>query len=716
MAIYERFNARVDNYARLRRNFFNDGILFDPFKIDKIEIWKTRYDPEYEAENPGSLLMDTLYGSRLVLGALSNNAYNILGLESGQSTPDIVTTSEFELDFTSVTSVTVPHNLGDRYPIVTVYDNLGVVLIPDTITSVDANTVTVTFVIPQSGTIDVLGATSVGSGIPVSTVKKYQQSFVDQIQVTVNHNLNDDMPNVVIYDGSYNQIFPDSIQSLGANSLVINFGIAQSGTIIIVGGNAGYAVAGFGAQAEVIGTVAEPFYIFVGQNDRLLISVDGGADQSITLPQKCYVTATDIVATINATLTDAYAEVYDTNKVRLVSNSYGMSASIELKTVINAAYATIGWTVGVYNGLGYPPAQTIGTRSGTFTITDTTKWLKLSFDGGADFDIDLLEGDTVEKLLTANQIAAIINSATDPDIRASVDANRYIQLDAVTSVEIKAVADNAYTELGFVIGLYGPSYTGSSQEYYTIDSTNFRMRITNNYQPWVDVNLSFGNLTIFDIVSEINAVLVTNGIDAIAEVSTGTQGGKLILRSLKNDGIKRLGVGQYYVDYLVPTTFVEDGVFLKRFLDVWYYAPIQLWDSDIADDTDAFIVYADNYFLDSGFSNYDFAFTLMRDLYYKGEIRYLITKVTALPKYSTPIINDWIMPLANAQYRIYTDENTLIQDWLNTDVNSGTEIRIQFDTTNPTYREGLYNLQLKINLPNGEIVLSNRLKFRVTAK
>jgi hypothetical protein len=140
------------------------------------------------------------------------------------------------------------------------------------------------------------------------------------------------------------------------------------------------------------------------------------------------------------------------------------------------------------------------------------------------------------------------------------------------------------------------------------------------------------------------------------------------------------------------------------------------YETDVADDTDSFIVYADKYFLDSGFSNFDFAFTLLRDLFIKGEKRPMITKVVALPKYKTPTINDWILPLADSQYRILTDENSLVQDWADTEVNTGTEIRVELDTTNALYREGLYNLQLRLNLPNSDIIMSNKMKFRITNK
>ena len=717
MAIYERWNGRVDNLVKLRRNFFNDGVMFDPYTVDKIEIWATRYDPEYEAENPGVLLKDTLYGSRMVLAGLTNNAYSILGFETGQISPDIVAMTEFEYDFTASASVTVPHNLGDRTPIVTVYDNAGVVLIPDTITSIDVNTIVVTFAIPQSGTIDIVGSTPIAPSIPQSLIKKYTQSFANVTQVIVTHNLNDDFPTVVIYDSNYNQIFPDVVQAIDSNTIVVDFGTYQTGTVVVTGGNVGYAIRGFGCQAVLLGTRAENYDIHTGENDTLLVSIDGGSDQTITLTQNYHAQANDIISQINTTLVGAKAYIYNGNMIQLISDSYGSTASIELKTVANSAYTSIGLAQGLYEGLGYPPAETAGTRNGTITITDTTNWIKLAIDGGADIDVDLMEGDTGTKLLTGSQIAAIIRGFLILPVDAEVSTLRKISIiGATTSIEVKAIANDAYTALGFTIGTYGISYTGTAQETYLIDATNYKMRIINNYQPSCDVDLTYGNRTVFQIVADINSAFTANGIDAVAEVSTDSTAGRVILRSLKNDGITRTGVGQYYVEYLVPTTFVSNGVMTKQYLDVWYYAPIMAYETDVADDTDSFIVYADKYFLDSGFSNFDFAFTLLRDLFIKGEKRPMITKVVALPKYKTPTINDWILPLADSQYRIFTDENSLVQDWADTEVNTGTEIRVELDTTNALYREGLYNLQLRLNLPNSDIIMSNKMKFRITNK
>ena len=64
-------------------------------------------------------------------------------------------------------SVTVNHYLADNNPIVQVYDNTGEIIIPDTIETVDENTITVTFLVSTSGFIVVHGGTSGSNAYPL---------------------------------------------------------------------------------------------------------------------------------------------------------------------------------------------------------------------------------------------------------------------------------------------------------------------------------------------------------------------------------------------------------------------------------------------------------------------------------------------------------------------------------------------------------------------
>lgn len=717
---YERFNGRVDNNIRLRHDFFDNGILYDPYKIDKIEIWKTRYDPEFENEYPGTLLKDVIYGSRIILTDVGNNAYGTLGFTAGYAPSTLVAVTEYTQEFTNQTNISFSHNLNDRYPVVTVYDNLNTIVVPDVVTSVDANTINVQFSSPMSGTVDILGSTTIGVLPAISLVRKFITSFVNETTVTVKHDLNDNFPSVVVYDLNYNVLYPNEVQIVDADTIQLTFITPQSGTVVVTGGNVGFATVGFGCQATVDGTISQAtcpcqiFDIHTGENDKLLISVDGGPDQTITLPQNYRASTDDIVSYINS-VAIGFAALNNNGYIQLISNNYGLSASLNLKTIANSAYTTLGLPQGLTTGFGYPPASTIGSKNGTFTITPTSKWISIIIDGGSTENIDLLQGGLTTQKLTGDQICAIIRQYIGTGI-ASMTPARAVMISATSTIDIMPIANDCYAELGFTVGNYGTTYVGTGMEYFTFTTLNNMLRIVNNYQPSVDVVLPPGDLTAAQVAVLINATFTANNILAASDVTIGMQGGRVKIYSLVNDNIVRYGVGQYYTDFGIPQSYVANGVVELQYFDVWYYAPNQIWLNDIADDSTQFTVYADNFFIDDGFPQYDYAFTLLKDTFWKGEKRVLITKVTPLPKYKTPIVNQWILPISPSFVQITTDEGSMIQPWGPTNVNSGNEIRVNLDTTQPTWREGLYKMQLKIELPIDETILSPWLKFRITNK
>jgi len=232
------------------------------------------------------------------------------------------------------------------------------------------------------------------------------------------------------------------------------------------------------------------------------------------------------------------------------------------------------------------------------------------------------------------------------------------------------------------------------------------------------VTLTTGNRTLAQIIAEINAAILAAGLedDIIAETSTGVFSGRLVLRALKSDGITRTGVGQYYVDYMVPEDFVNNGVLWKKYLDVWKYFPDNTYDIALCDDTAYFVVYPNKFFLDTGYNNYDFSFNLTRDLFYKDEVRFVVCDIQALPKYRTPTVNDWILPISNSRYKIVTDENLEIVPFTQVELATGRELKFTLDTRTTSFRDGVYKIIYEIDLPNGEIIRSPSLKFRLTAK
>ncbi len=111
-----------------------------------------------------------------------------------------------------------------------------------------------------------------------------------------------------------------------------------------------YTQCSFGSIA---GKTAGPFNIVSGTNDSLLISVDGGSGQTITLTAGAARTAAQVVADINTALIGALASVEGDGNgfVAIKSNSTVVgTASVGFSTVADSAYAALGFPIGSYPG------------------------------------------------------------------------------------------------------------------------------------------------------------------------------------------------------------------------------------------------------------------------------------------------------------------------------------------------------------------------------
>jgi autotransporter-associated beta strand protein len=82
--------------------------------------------------------------SLAVSGSLSINGVNITA------------TGGFQQTFSAATTWVVTHNLNTLYPVITVYNGSGQVIIPTSITATDVNTTTVTFNTAVAGTINII--------------------------------------------------------------------------------------------------------------------------------------------------------------------------------------------------------------------------------------------------------------------------------------------------------------------------------------------------------------------------------------------------------------------------------------------------------------------------------------------------------------------------------------------------------------------------------
>jgi hypothetical protein len=115
----------------------------------------------------GSLLSNThqFTGSVGITGSLSLNVTNIQAVGGFQQT------------FSAATTWTATHNLNTLYPVITVYNGSGQVIIPTSITATDVNTTTVTFNVPVAGTINIISG-QLQQNVPVQNPTAVALSIV----------------------------------------------------------------------------------------------------------------------------------------------------------------------------------------------------------------------------------------------------------------------------------------------------------------------------------------------------------------------------------------------------------------------------------------------------------------------------------------------------------------------------------------------------------
>ena len=423
--IYHRNNARVNNTVKLARKFYNGSVLFDPYQIAKVEIWRRRYD----IETP-ELLEDIVYGSKIIMYEIDNDAYGVLGFASSTETSTQVVLMNYEENFTNETDFIVNHQLDDDRVTVTVFDNTGSEVQPDEVIAIDEDNVRIKFGIAMSGTVDILGTKIVNTETSV-LVNKYEENITSPgLSFTINHNLNDDQPLVTAYNTSAQYIKPDDITVIDANSVQVTFASTFSGIITVIGGNAGYSKTGFGSQAEAVGTRngcmnsncgQDAFAIFAGQNDQLLLSVDGN-DETIMLSPGIK-TMTDILVDINTQWTLGEAEDRDGYLV-LKSNEYGTNHTLELKAIVGQAYDTFGLTMGLVAGLGVEPAYMAGTISELFDIDTLTNMLKIQINDYEPVIVTLSTGTGITAAAIAAEINAVFVTNSIPAVAGINGAGR----------------------------------------------------------------------------------------------------------------------------------------------------------------------------------------------------------------------------------------------------------------------------------------------------
>jgi len=302
--------------------------------------------------------------------------------------------------FTSQTSVTVTHNLGDANPVVQVYNGSAEQMTPDAITVNDGNSVTVTFTSSTSGFIVVHG----GQGVDIGTTAYYSVSFSGQTTVNVGHGLGQKYVQVQCYDNSDILIEPTSVTLTDANNLVVTFGLATTGYVVVAGGSTSVDVFGIKRYSESF-TSETTGYVVLHNLNTLTPSVTVYNDSGELIFPDVTITNNNSVTIDFATSTSGDVEVQG----GLQSTSPG-SGSADFIPNTNNAYdlgsGTFKWKDGYFAGKltvdgGIDPlyiqltpvASSAGVPNNSLWIDDTNFTLNLKDNTGGTGQIGVSQSD-----------------------------------------------------------------------------------------------------------------------------------------------------------------------------------------------------------------------------------------------------------------------------------------------------------------------------------
>lgn len=128
-----------------------------------------------------------------------------------------------------------------------------------------------------SGSFQGDGSAITGIVSELVLVKKFTSEFTSQSSITVNHLLDSEYPFVQVYDSDNEVLVPQTVKSLGINSIRVDFSENKSGFIVIAKG--GYLVSDFTQEFTNVSTVTVnhsleedlPFVQVFGTDNQLFV-------------------------------------------------------------------------------------------------------------------------------------------------------------------------------------------------------------------------------------------------------------------------------------------------------------------------------------------------------------------------------------------------------------------------------------------------------------
>ena len=167
-------------------------------------------------------LTDAFTGS--FTGSFKGNGSLLTGLTAG---------GKIHTQTTPSSTWTFIHNLNAQYPNVTVYSTAGQVVLPQSITATDSNTLVLEF-----GTTVAGYATAGIGGIIEVQGRTVKQNFTSSLSWRFEHNFGDRFVNIQTFDSNYEKIIPQTIVLTDNTSSLITFPEAESGWAVgTIGGD-----------------------------------------------------------------------------------------------------------------------------------------------------------------------------------------------------------------------------------------------------------------------------------------------------------------------------------------------------------------------------------------------------------------------------------------------------------------------------------------------
>jgi hypothetical protein len=157
-------------------------------------------------------------------GSYRGDGSGLTGLAAG---------AKFHTQSTPAATWTFIHNLSTQYPNVTVYDSNNNIVLPQSITATNANTLILEFGGPVAG----YATAGIGGIIEVNgrTIKQY---FASSLEWRFEHNFGDRFANIQTYDSNYEKIIPQTIVLTDTTSSLITFPEVTEGWAIgTIGGD-----------------------------------------------------------------------------------------------------------------------------------------------------------------------------------------------------------------------------------------------------------------------------------------------------------------------------------------------------------------------------------------------------------------------------------------------------------------------------------------------